>query len=252
MPSSAAGSPPTARADLSEAMGEVLEVLRCVAQGDLDKRLSSTLPESHPMGALTQSVNAMIDSLGEARQRSEAYSTNLREKLLAIEKQQAAIAELSTPVMEVWEGILCLPIVGAIDDARTSDMARSLLTEIVRRKARYALIDITGIVVMDTQSVDHFMRMARAVRMLGAHCALSGVHPNVSSTIVQMGIPLDGIETHRTMSDALRGFIDGRPGRLGGAAIPRLAEGAGPVNDTSKGRDPFVSIPPLHGEERRA
>lgn len=193
--------------DFSEAIASVLEVIRAVGRGDLSRRLEPIFPEAHPIGALTVSVNAMIESLAAARERSERYSAELQEKLFAIDQQQAAIQELSTPIMEVWQGVLCLPIVGVVDSVRTADMARSLLSAVVARKAQFALIDITGIQVMDTQAVDHFIHMARAVRMLGARCVLSGVHPNVSRTVVHMGVDLQGIETHRSMRDALRHFI---------------------------------------------
>ena len=135
------------------------------------------------------------------------YSRELQDKLIAIEQQQTAIAELSTPIMEVWKGALCLPIVGMVDSARTVRDGHALLSAIVRTKASYALIDITGIQVMDTRVVDHFIHMARAVRLLGARCVLTGVHPNVSRTIVHMGIDLQGVETHRSMRDALRHFV---------------------------------------------
>ena len=86
-------------------------------------------------------------------------------------------------------------------------MTEALLSAIVEKKADCAIIDITGIQVMDTRVVDHFLRMARAVRLMGARCVLSGVHPNVSQTIVHMGLDLRGIETHRSMRDALSAFV---------------------------------------------
>jgi len=164
-------------------------------------------PETHPVGALTSTLNEMLGALKEARAQSERYSRDLHEKIAAIEAQEVAIAELSTPILEVWDGVLCMPIVGIVDSVRTSDMARTLLSMIVQTKARLALIDVTGIQVMDTRAVDHFLRMARAVRLLGARCVLSGVHPNVSQTIVHMGMDLKGIDTHRSIRDALRHFV---------------------------------------------
>ena len=225
--------------DLHGSITEVLELLRRVGNGDLDSRLELRYPETHPVGALTLSVNTMIDSLVELRQRSETYSRELQDKLIAIEQQQTAIAELSTPIMEVWKGALCLPIVGLVDSARTYEMAHALLSAIVRTKASFALIDITGIQVMDTRVVDHFIHMARAVRLLGARCVLTGVHPNVSRTIVHMGIDLQGVETHRSMRDALRQFVassiaasSGSAGAAG-AAIRRAPEGGAPDEGTT-------------------
>lgn len=215
--------------DLHASIAEILEALQRVGRGDLESRLELRYPDSHPVGALSLSVNAMIESLSDARQRSETYSRELQDKLIAIEQQQAAISELSTPIMEVWKGALCLPIVGIVDSARTYEMAHTLLSAIVRTKASFALIDITGIQVMDTRVVDHFVHMARAVRLLGARCALSGVHPNVSRTIVQMGIDLQGIETHRSLRDALRQFVTSSAAAsevLAAATPPNVRDGA--------------------------
>jgi rsbT co-antagonist protein RsbR len=195
------------RSDLIANIARLLDVLLRVGAGESVASLDSTYPETHPVGALTATLNEMLGSLAEARAKSSLYLRDLQDKLRAIQAQEAAIAELQTPILEVWEGVLCMPIVGMVDSHRTADMARTLLSTIVRTKARLALIDITGIQVMDTQAVDHFLRMARAVRLLGARCVLSGVHPNVSQTIVHMGLDMRGVETHRSMRDALRHFV---------------------------------------------
>jgi rsbT co-antagonist protein RsbR len=195
------------RSDLVANISRLLDVLLRVGAGESVASLDYTYPETHPVGALTSTLNEMLGSLAEARAKSDLYLRDLQDKIAAIQAQEAAIAELQTPILEVWEGVLCMPIVGMVDSHRTADMARTLLSTIVRTKARLALIDITGIQVMDTRAVDHFLRMARAVRLLGARCVLSGVHPNVSQTIVHMGLDLRGVETHRSMRDALRHFV---------------------------------------------
>lgn len=105
------------------------------------------------------------------------------------------------------EGVLCVPVIGVMDSVRTSEMTSTLLSAIVQKQAKFTIVDITGIEVMDTRVVDHFLRMARAVRMLGARCVLSGVHPNISQTIVHMGIDMSAIETHRTIREALRHHV---------------------------------------------
>jgi len=202
--------PPRLASDLLENISHLLDVLLRVGAGESVEQLELHYPETHPVGALTASLNEMIRSLSEARAQAERYSRELQEKLDAIEAQAAAIADLSTPILEVWDGVLCMPIVGIMDSGRTADMARMLLSTIIQTKARLVVLDITGIHVMDTQAVDHFLRTARAVRLLGARCVLSGVHPNVSQTIVHMGMDLHGIERHRSMRDALRQFVAGK------------------------------------------
>jgi rsbT co-antagonist protein RsbR len=121
--------------------------------------------------------------------------------------QRNAIRELSTPIMEVWEGVLCLPVVGELDGQRSDEMTEELLAAIVTRRAKCAIIDITGIQVMDTGTADHFLRMAKAVRLLGASCMLTGVNPGIANTIVHMGVDLSDIATHRSLRDALRHFV---------------------------------------------
>jgi rsbT co-antagonist protein RsbR len=198
---------PRLESDLLENINQLLDVLVRVGAGESVGSLPSKYPDSHPVGALTMSLNEIIGSLAEARRRSEDYSRDLQSKIAAIQAQEAAIAELSTPILEVWHKVLCMPIVGIVDGSRTEDMARTLLSTIVETKATVAVIDITGIQTMDTRAVDHFLRMARAIRLLGARCILSGVHPNISQTIVHMGMDLKGIETHRSLRDALGQFV---------------------------------------------
>ena len=87
-------------------------------------------------------------------------------------------------------------------------MTASLLQAVVDKNTKYTIIDITGIEVMDTRTVDHFLRMAKAVRLLGAECALTGVNPHIAQTVVAMGIDFSGIATHRSLRDALQYYVE--------------------------------------------
>jgi rsbT co-antagonist protein RsbR len=198
---------PGIESDLLASIDEILDALAAVTHGDLARRLEPRYEDSHPVGALALSVNAMVEALAAAKARSSSYQSELEDKLLAIERQQLAIHELSTPIIEVWKGVLCVPVVGGMDSVRASEMTSTLLSSIVQKQAKCAIVDITGVEVMDTRVVDHFLRMARAVRLLGARCVLSGVHPNISQTIVHMGIEMQGFVTHRTMRAALREYL---------------------------------------------
>jgi rsbT co-antagonist protein RsbR len=186
---------------------DALVAMSNVGFGDYTCRLE--LPEGDsPLRALFEGINTMVESLGIEKARSEAYQAELEEKLRTIDAQRVAIAELSTPVMQVWDSVLCLPVVGVMDTARSAEMTQALLRSVVEMKAKCCIIDITGIEVMDTGTADHFMRMARAVKLLGAECMLTGINPHIAQTIVQMGIDLSGIQTHRTLRDALRHYVD--------------------------------------------
>ena len=191
-----------------ERIADILLVVADVGSGDYSARLKSDLPPDHPLTTLYDGVNQMIGSLAQEQQRSAAYQQELEEKLATIEVQRAAIRELSTPIIEVWEGVLCLPVVGVLDSTRSAEMTESLLSAIVEKKAECAIIDITGIQVMDTATADHFLRMARAVRLLGSECRLTGINPAIAQTIIHMGVDLSDVVTHRTMRDALQHFIN--------------------------------------------
>jgi rsbT co-antagonist protein RsbR len=94
-----------------------------------------------------------------------------------------------------------------MDTARSTEMTNSLLQAIVEKKTRYTIIDITGIEVMDTRTVDHFMRMAKSIRLLGAECALTGISPHIAQTVVHMGLEMDDVVTHRSLRDALAYYV---------------------------------------------
>lgn len=194
----------TLRNDLERSLGPILEMLNRVSRGDLSQRLSLEFPEDHPAGALANSVNSMTEALSRARQESAESLQELSERLKLIERQREAIETLSVPVIEVWSGVLCVPIVGVLDSGRAADITQALMTALIRQKARYAIIDLTGIEIMDTTSADHFLRMARSVTLLGARCALSGIRPNIARTIIHMGLDLGGLKSFRTMREALK------------------------------------------------
>lgn len=200
--------------ELLTKIADVLLIVAGIGDGDYSTRLSNDLPADHPLTALFQGLNSMMDSLEAERRKSETYRRDLEEKIETIDTQKSAIKELSTPIIEVWSGVLCLPIVGVLDSTRAGEMTESLLSAIVTRKARVAIIDITGIQVMDTGTADHFLRMARSVKLLGAQCVLTGINPAIAQTIVHMGVDLGGLATVRSLRNALQTFVGRADGTL--------------------------------------
>src|SRR5687768_8024538 len=188
---------------LKQAVANMVSALGSVENGELTARVEGDLPTNEPVGALAACINKMISMLAERRDETWSYQREIEGQIETIEKQRAAIRELSTPIIEIWPGVLCAPIVGVLDSGRAAEMTSALLSSVVTSKASLAIIDITGIEAMDTQATDHFLRMARAVKLLGSQCALSGIHPNVARTIVHMGIDLAGVESYRTLREAL-------------------------------------------------
>jgi rsbT co-antagonist protein RsbR len=190
--------------DLTERIANMLLALSEVEQGNYDFKLDSDLPEEHPLGALTHGINQMTQALALEQRDAVRLQRELEEKLALIERQRVAMRELATPIIEVWEGVLCLPVVGVVDTVRSTEMTDSLLEAVVAKSIDCTIVDITGIDVMDTRTADHFLRMSRAVRLLGARCMLSGVGPTIAQTMVHMGVEMHGIEFHRSLRDALR------------------------------------------------
>ena len=191
-----------------ESVADALLVLSNVGFGDYTTRLNVDVDDSSPLASLFSGINEMISALSTEEEKNRSYQRELEEKLATIEQQKVAIQELSTPIMEVWEGVLCVPVVGLMDTARSSEMTGALLQAVVENSARCAIIDITGIDVMDTRTVDHFIRMAKAIRLLGAECVLTGISPHIAQTVVHMGLDLTNVVTHRSLRDALQQYVN--------------------------------------------
>jgi rsbT co-antagonist protein RsbR len=192
-----------------EILDKIADVLMTLSEVSLGiyRRLETDLPSTHPVGALFQGVNEMIESLQREKASNASYQRELEEKLQTIERQRSSIRELSTPIIEIWDRILCLPIVGVMDTTRSAEMTDALLKAVVDRAARCAIIDITGIDIMDTGTADHFVRMAKSVKLLGANCVLTGINPHIARTLVQMDVQLTGITTYRSLRTALQAYI---------------------------------------------
>jgi len=193
--------------DLRERIVDALITMSEVAFGDYGAQVRVDFRSRHALNGVFASMNELIAAFGAEQEQGRAFRRELEQKLHIVDKQRAAIRELSTPIIELWEGVLCLPVVGIMDTARSTEMTNSLLDAIVQKKTLYTIIDITGIEVMDTRTVDHFMRMAKSIRLLGAECALTGISPHIAQTVVHMGLELDDVVTHRSLRDALAHYV---------------------------------------------
>ena len=194
-------------------ISQVIEALSLASIDAFDRCLAllEESPEDGPLRELEAGLGIFVQELAatkrqadDALARHEAVTRELEGKLETIELQQTALRELSTPIIEVWSGVLCLPVVGVVDSQRSAEMTEALLDKIYTQQARTAIVDITGIDVMDTKTADHFIKMARAVRLLGAECILSGVNPSIAQTLTHIGVDLAGVRTMRNLRDALQ------------------------------------------------
>jgi rsbT co-antagonist protein RsbR len=121
-----------------------------------------------------------------------------------ISRQAQEILEVSTPVVQVWEGVIAAPLIGTLDSQRTEQFMERLLQGIVDTNSQVALVDITGVPSIDTQTAQHLIETVTAVRMLGAQVVLTGVRPTLAQTLVHLGIDLSHIVTRSSMSAGLR------------------------------------------------
>jgi len=116
-------------------------------------------------------------------------------------RQQREIAELSTPVVKLWDGILALPLIGTLDSQRTQVVMENLLQTIVDVEAEIAIIDITGVPTVDTLTAQHLLKTVAAARLMGADCLISGIRPQIAQTMVHLGVELNVI-SKATLADA--------------------------------------------------
>jgi rsbT co-antagonist protein RsbR len=130
----------------------------------------------------------------------ETYNQLVEETLTA---QANSLMEMSTPVTQIWNGILLLPIVGIIDSKRARDIMNATLAKIGDTQARIFILDISGVGVVDTAVANHLIKITRATRLMGCDCTISGVSPSIAQTIVDLGIDVGRIKTTSTMKDAL-------------------------------------------------
>jgi rsbT co-antagonist protein RsbR len=122
---------------------------------------------------------------------------------VAADQRRETISELLVPVIQVWDGILALPIVGSVDTARALGMSEALLDRIVATGADIVLLDITAVPVMDTAVAKHLLEMVEAARILGAELMIVGMSPRIAITLVHLGIDLAGITTRTTLAKGL-------------------------------------------------
>lgn len=123
------------------------------------------------------------------------------EELIARQRQQ--LLEMATPVINLWEGVVAVPLIGTLDSARSQVVMESLLNGIVDQRARHAILDITGVPTVDSLVAQHLMKTVAAARLMGAECIISGIRPAIAQTIVQLGIDLSSVLTRASLADAL-------------------------------------------------
>jgi anti-anti-sigma regulatory factor len=122
----------------------------------------------------------------------------------ALARQSQEIMELSTPVIQVWEGVVAAPLIGVLDSQRTMHFMERFLAALVETSSSLALLDITGVPAVDTQTAQHLVEAITAAKLLGTRVVLTGVRPAIAQTMVHLGIDLAGVDTKSSLSAGLR------------------------------------------------
>jgi rsbT co-antagonist protein RsbR len=144
-------------------------------------------------------INKLIDSFGVV-----TFETFIKGREEVILRQTDEIAEISTPVIRVWDGIVAMPIIGTLDSSRTQVVMENLLQEIVDTSSNIAILDISGVPAVDSLVAQHLIKTVSATRLMGAECIISGIRPEIAQTVVHLGIDLSGIITKATLASALK------------------------------------------------
>ena len=128
-------------------------------------------------------------------------------KLALIDRLKYSIDELSNPILEIWDDVLVMPIIGVVDSRRTADMVQRLLAEVARAQASFVIVDLTGVEIVDTSTADHLMKLMRKVELVGARCVLTGIRPAVAETLVDIGVDFGRLTTLRNLKHGLRAAL---------------------------------------------
>ena len=160
-------------------------------------RIADKSTDAGELASELWNVTALIDQLGL---RTTELHQKGREEVIS--RQQRDILELSTPVVKLWEGIVALPLIGALDSERTQVVMETLLEQIVANSASIAIIDITGVPTVDTLVAQHLLKAVAAARLMGAECIISGIRPQIAQTMVHLGVELQEVVTKSTLADA--------------------------------------------------
>jgi anti-anti-sigma regulatory factor len=161
------------------------------------------------VGGVGSLAIANADSLTEVATNARVARTmaaDLDRKVQLIETQNQEIRELSSPILEVWAGVLAVPIIGRLDDARQAEIGKRLLDTVSRTSVTDVVLDLTGLDVGDAPAVSSFVRLVEALRLLGVRPMVTGIRPSVAQALTSEG-NLAGIQTHRTLAEALRRVV---------------------------------------------
>ena len=161
---------------------------------------SGSSPQEATAGVCALMKLIMLDvELAIGAYSAAREETISRQQAEIIELQRRSLMEMSTPVIRLWDQIVLLPLVGVIDTQRAQQIIERLLQSIVATESRVAIIDVTGVPVIDTSVAHHLMRTVAAAKMLGGEVVITGFSPEAAQTLVTINVDLSGVRTRGTL-----------------------------------------------------
>jgi rsbT co-antagonist protein RsbR len=218
-------SPEALRADPNVAMERLLPEDRARCEASIAESIQAGLPMSYAgrmkcrdgsLRWVETQANVLPEPGGtvlwygqssdvtERKELERALAESESSKSELIERLRYSIDELSNPILEVWDDVLAMPIIGVVDSRRTADMVQRLLNEVARTQASFVIIDLTGVELVDTKTADHLMKLMRKVEIVGARCVLTGIRPAVAETLVDIGVDFGRLGTLRNLRHGLK------------------------------------------------
>ncbi len=174
--------------------------------GMIEVHYLEKMPESHEGPFLREERNLIDDlagKLGNYIERSEA-DLKLRKIVKELSERDEALRLLENPLLEVADSVVALPLIGVIDSRRASTMMESLLNHVAERDAELVILDMTGILSVDTATAQHVMQTIEAVRLMGSDAVLTGIRPDVAVTLAALGVELAGTRTFSTLKEGIK------------------------------------------------
>jgi rsbT co-antagonist protein RsbR len=163
------------------------------------KILHDTIKAPDVLYAQSMMINRLIDGFGVV-----TFEQFIKGREEVVRRQTSEIDEISNPIIEVWDGIVALPIIGTLDSARTQNVMESLLQKLADAGTAIAILDISGVPAVDSLVAQYLLKTVAACRLMGAECIISGVRPEIAQTIVHLGIDLSDIATKSSLASALK------------------------------------------------
>lgn len=178
-------------------------------QQEFWKSVNDSMSDAYAkLGAFQEELKASKEDLREANARLEEKvnerTSELSAQLDRIRAQQETIRALFTPIIRVWERVLVLPIIGALDRDRAAEITHNLLHAVVESRSAFAILDLTGVEDVDVETADHLIRIHGSVRMLGAQCLLSGLSAGVARCFTNLGADLRNVVSFGALHTALQ------------------------------------------------